>query len=110
MLINYDVFVNDRRCKGTIEKGLSEYRFEAEEGSLIRINKENKWGLESKLNSAFMFLYILYLVMGNVMKSNKLPIGVDFEIKLSDNKQIHLSNILAAATKGIKRWNKGAFI
>lgn len=108
--IKYDVLIDGKLCKGVVHNGISLYEFESHEGRCIQIQKENEWGKESKLNTAFMFLFVLDLVWGNVMESENLPLGTDIRIELSQETEIQLSNILIATTSGIKRWIKGTYI
>lgn len=108
--VNYKVLINGEQYKGVSKNGVSEYRFNADEGSCVKIKKENKWAMESKINTAFMFLFVLDLVWGNVMESDNLPIGADTQIELLQNNEIHLSNILNTTSNGIKRWTKGAYL
>lgn len=108
--VNYEVSVNNKQYKGVSKNGASEYRFNAHEGSYVKIKKENKWATESKINAAFMFLFVLDLIWGNIMESDNLPIGADTQIELSQNNEIHLSNILNTTSDGINRWTKGAYL
>lgn len=108
--VDYEVSINNKLYKGVSKNGVSEYHFYAHEGSWVKIKKENKWIPESKINTVFMFLYALDLVWGNIMESDNLPIGADTQIELSQNNEIHLSNILNTTSNGIKRWTKGAYL
>jgi len=106
--LNYQVSINNKIHKGKVDKGMSKYIFESnDEQPTIKIMKENKWVLEQKLNTIFMFLFTLDLVWGNVFDSDNLPFGTDITVVATQQK-IELSNVYNTSSNSLKRWNKAA--
>lgn len=110
--VNYDVYNGKNLVKCNIDGSTSRYEFEASEGEYIRIYKENKWISDDKFNTAFMFIFSLDLIWGNIMESDNLPIGADFQKRLAQENEIYLHDyeLLTTTEDSLKRWVKGAYI
>ena len=110
--LNYDVYNGKKLVKCNKNGNTYRYEFEASEGDCIRICKENKWMQDDKSNIAFMLIFSLDLVWGNIMESDNLPIGADFQKELAQENQIYLNDydFLTTTDDSIKYWVKGAYI
>ena len=106
--IDYTVFVDEKKCKGVVKNGVSQYKLISQEGSRVKIFKENQWEEKNKIEMAFwIFFNILDLYDFEV---DNLPVGTDVQVELSQYNEIHLSNILTSKPKGIQRWMISDFI
>ena len=106
--IDYTVFVDEKQCKGFVKNGVSQYKFISKEGSCVKIYKENQWEEKNKIEMVFSMIF--NILDFYAFEADNLPVGTDVRVELSQDNEIHLSNILTSKPKSIQRWMISDFI